>query len=105
MPGSPPINTNEPGTMPPPNTRFNSWSRVSIRTSFATPTSSNVRGTLRALLCVCHELAETVLLTTSSAKVFHAPHDGHLPTHLADSAPHSLQKKRVLVLAIENTCN
>ena len=28
-----------------------------------------------------------VTLITSSANVFHSPHDGHLPTHLLDFDP------------------
>jgi hypothetical protein len=44
IPGSPPINTNEPGTNPPPNTRFNSLLDVSMRVSSDVSTSCNRTG-------------------------------------------------------------
>jgi hypothetical protein len=37
---------------------------------------------------------------TSSTKVFHCWHDGHLPSHLALSKPQLWQKYAILVLAI-----
>jgi hypothetical protein len=40
-------------------------------------------------------LADLGLLTGSSTNVFHSLHAGHCPNHLADSYPHSLQKKAV----------
>jgi hypothetical protein len=42
------------------------------------------------------------LTITSSTKVFHSSHEGHLPTHFALSCPQLLQKKAVLVLLIKN---
>jgi len=36
----------------------------------------------------------------SSTKVFHAPHDGHLPNHLGASKPQLWQKYAILDLAI-----
>jgi hypothetical protein len=35
---------------------------------------------------------------TSSTKVFHCSHEGHLPNHFVLSYPQLLQKKAVLVL-------
>ena len=40
--------------------------------------------------------------TTSSTKVFHCSHDGHLPNHFALSCPQLLQKNAVFVLLINN---
>ena len=40
------------------------------------------------------------LPTTSSTSVFHSPHAGHLPTHLADSYPQLRQKNAFFNLAI-----
>ena len=37
----------------------------------------------------------------SSLKVFHSLQAGHLPSHLADSYPHELQKKAFRTLAIK----
>jgi hypothetical protein len=39
-------------------------------------------------------------VTTSSANEFHAPHEGHLPSHFADSYPQLLQKNNVFAFAI-----
>ena len=34
-------------------------------------------------------------LTLSSTILFQAPHEGHLPSHFGESAPHSVQNQRV----------
>jgi hypothetical protein len=73
-----------------------------MRMSDADAISDNFRG------CACRDddsvrhsfLPPSDFVTTSSANEFHAPHDGHLPSHLADSYPHALQKNNVFVLAI-----
>src|SRR5687768_16741273 len=103
MPGSPPINTNDPGTIPPPKTRFNSASCVTILVSLPASTSSIFTG----LFCLCLKVSclhsflfASCFCMTSSTSEFHVPHDGHLPCHLADSWPHCWQKKDVFVLAI-----
>ena len=43
---------------------------------------------------------EGALATTSSAKVFHSPHEGHLPSHLGASKPQLRQKYAFLTLAM-----
>ncbi len=40
-------------------------------------------------------------MTTSSANEFHALHDGHLPSHFADSYPQLLQKNNVFDFAMK----
>ena len=46
IPGSPPINTSEPGTIPPPRTRLSSPILVWIRSSFSAFTASILTGSL-----------------------------------------------------------
>ena len=46
IPGSPPIKTSDPGTIPPPKTRFNSSDLVGIRSSFSAFILSNLTGSL-----------------------------------------------------------
>ena len=87
IPGSPPSRIIDPGTMPPPNTRFSSPSPVSIRSSAFAFTSDNFKGR--------EELAPTIEATrfplvetsTSSTKLFHSPQVEHFPTHLDSFAP------------------
>src|SRR5690242_1562104 len=100
MPGSPATSIREPGTMPPPSTRLSSASWVSSRT--CAPLSTSPR--LTVLGCPgnssFHFSEAFPVVVTSSAKVFHCPHEGHLPVHLALSYPQFWQKKAVLVLLI-----
>ena len=94
IPGSPPTNVSEPGTMPPPNTRFSSPIPALILSSFPRDTSDSREGS-----ALCLAPAETVftvppipldvMFTLSSVNVFHALQPGHCPIHLADSYPHS----------------
>src|SRR5687768_8942769 len=91
MPGSPPINTSEPGTMPPPSTRFSSSSPVPIRYSGEDSISSSVFAEMvfeRGVVCL-HSflLFPSSFDIISSAKLFQELHDGHFPSHLADSYP------------------
>ena len=88
MPGSPPMSTSEPGTMPPPSTRSNSSMPLRARSS--------------AVSSICVSVlagavgAETVLLRSGpvggaagvgscSSILFQAPQDGQRPIHFADS--------------------
>ena len=84
-----------PGTKPPPNTRFSSWSCISIRGSSCDEISFS-RNTLAASRPL-EEMVSPPMLpfhleedggrVLNSLNVFHWPHAGHLPIHLADSCP------------------
>ena len=90
MPGSPPNKTNEPGTMPPPSTRFSSSSCMSRRASSVPAMSDRGRGRFCLPLDAdAKDVCRTVVSCriTSSTNEFHAPHEGHLPTHLGESCP------------------
>ena len=101
IPGSPPINTNEPGTSPPPNTRFNSSSCISIRGSSSASISFKVTGLALAVsIPETGRRLEGSLRTISSTYVFHSPQEGHFPTHLGDSCPQLLHTYTVFSLAI-----
>ena len=85
MPGSPPKSTNEPGTRPPPSTRFSSASFMSIRGSSSVDTSSIATGRDVAFSlndAICAALSVRILFST---KLFHAPQAGHLPAHFGES--------------------
>src|ERR1051325_9291129 len=101
IPGSPPNKTMEPGTNPPPSTRFNSRSGIFIRCSFVSEISLTNCGL--AARCVLCEIPDTFssLLITSSTYVFHSPHEAHLPTHFGDCAPQFWQKKLVFVFVFD----
>ena len=100
MPGSPPTSTIDPLTMPPPSTRSNSAICVVCRSSLTVEISLIVFGVSSeaAFLVFCDCLE--VLSTISSTKVFHSPHAGHCPAHLADSCPQFWQKNTVFCFAI-----
>ena len=96
IPGSPPSNTIEPGTNPPPSTRLSSPSRMSMRGSSLADMLRSGSGReppeLRPRLT--DEAADAAdawpavsAATRISLNVFHWPQLGHLPIHLADSCP------------------
>ena len=93
IPGSPPTNTSEPVTMPPPNTRSSSPIPVKVRTSSLVTISDNFDGS-RCSVTVTERPA-AVFTTGSSTKESHSLHPGHCPSHFGDSNPHSLQKNVV----------
>ena len=79
----------EPGTKPPPSTRFNSRIPVSIRSSRRR--SSRVMG-----VAVGWDLRRSIAppgartaISLSSTIVFHDPHPGQRPIHLGEAYPHS----------------
>ena len=104
IPGSPPNKTMLPGTRPPPNTRFNSPSCMSIRgSSFAetsrslwgllanpdtAPTATPWRKEVAAWRAACVPVSAEIRI---SLNVFHCPQLGHLPIHFALSCPQLLQ--------------
>ena len=111
MPGSPPSSTMLPGTSPPPSTRFNSASCMSMRGSSCDEMSFS-RSTLPVAnaedcaevplfrpFLVSPSLGEE-LATLISLNVFHWPQAGHLPIHLADSCPQLSQTYMILSFAI-----
>src|SRR5690606_21394356 len=91
MPGSPPMRIKDPGTMPPPNVRLSSLSLVTMRDSRPCSISLSLFGC--AMRCVDANVERrsffptSCFCMTSSRKVFHELHDGHFPSHLADSYP------------------
>ena len=97
IPGSPPMSVIEPGTIPPPNTRSSSKSVVLMRGSSSAVTSDSLTGS--GACCPmpvrAWRLRRSLLTLLLSGRmvisfiVFHAPHEGHRPTHLGESIPHS----------------
>src|ERR1700742_1774556 len=103
MPGSPPISTSDPATMPPPSTRLNSLSGVSMRCSSLKVISGIWMGLLARWVVVevafqsgTEPLGFSMI---SSTKVFHWLQLGPLPSLLAASKPQLWQKYAILVLA------
>jgi hypothetical protein len=96
MPGSPPIKTSIPLTMPPPITRSNSRTPVAARAS-----PVYLRSRIRSGLGNCRSetpplLAFPVTLVLS-LRVPQLPQEGHFPLHLVVSKPQSAQKKMVAI--------
>ena len=91
IPGSPPTNTKDPGTMPPPSTLSSSPIFVSFLSSSESLMSFNTTGSaLRKPFCRPLPVEDTFFVeTVSSTNVFHALHPGHCPIHFEDSYPHS----------------
>ena len=101
MPGSPPSNTSDPGTSPPPNTRFSSSSCMSMRGSSPVAISFSVSG--RAFSKVnpgAARLSVAAGRSTCSFIEFHVPHEGHRPAHLGESYPHSVHTYAIFSFAI-----
>ena len=91
MPGSPPINTTPPSTMPPPNTRSNSSWPVGVRAMSVAAMSPSVATSAALASDVKRFFTADGFWATDSIKVFHAPQAGHLPSHLELTPPQSLQ--------------
>src|SRR5258708_34786633 len=99
MPGSPPMRTMEPGTMPPPSTRSNSPMPDGMRGVSEASTTSYGLGRPPASLRSDGArplLAAVGTSCRSSTKLFHSPQSGHRPSHLLLSNPHAWQPKTVL---------
>src|SRR5205823_4447663 len=84
-PGSPPSNTSEPGTSPPPSTRSSSGTPLEIRAASATSTSTS-RSSGFGGTWDCETWP-----TTSSTSVPNAEQPGHLPNQRPAVYPHSVQ--------------
>ena len=87
MPGSPPISTKDPGTIPPPKTLLSSESFKSILGLFDVSISFILIGFDEDWLLV--NPMETVFgfCTTSSTNEFHSLQALHCPSHLGYLAP------------------
>src|SRR5436190_10963140 len=92
MPGSPPTNTTDPGTIPPPSTKSNSRRPVCHRSNPTVPTADRRTGGLPDGTTCFLSARGPVRPTTSSTSVFHAPHASQRPPHLGCSAPQSVQR-------------
>src|SRR6266550_8578690 len=93
MPGSPPTNTTDPGTMPPPKTKSNSRRPVCHRRTPAPSPRADRRTGGRADGELAGRCARPAVRPTgSSTSVFHAPHASQRPPHLGWSAPQSVQR-------------
>src|SRR6185369_1476453 len=93
MPGSPPISTSVPGTMPPPRTRSNSVTPDGRRRSSCGSISVNATAlTSRSLNPLLPRRDGCVF---SSTNEFHSPHSGHLPSHLPERCPQLWQANNV----------
>src|SRR3977135_1954628 len=102
MPGSPPTNSTEPRTNPPPVTRSSSVMPDGRRgASLLFPvsdSSANVRPLRRERTETGIEVAPVV---SSSASVFHSPHESHLPCQRLYAAPQFWQTKERVDLAMK----
>src|SRR5262245_56473359 len=93
MPGSPPINTAEPGTNPPPATRSSSPMPVTTRAGCGSPPVSPTSLPDRPLGRLAPLAPEAGIPAASSMMVFHSPQLSHRPDHLAWTAPQDWQTK------------
>ena len=98
IPGSPPTSTREPFTIPPPITLSSSELPVLSLCSILSEISSSDSGFDKTPISLCWTWDS--FCSTSSTRVFHCPHSGHLPIHFGDSLPHSLHTNFVFTLAI-----
>ena len=97
MPGSPPISTTWPSTMPPPSTRSSSPWPVGVRATSTASISASGRtpaeGASAAKAPPSRFLppAAAVGSATVSSSEFQAPQPGHLPSQRGLVAPQALQ--------------
>ena len=102
MPGSPPISTTEPGTMPPPSTRSNSANPVGSRGTVSTGTSDSraIDEVSASMPAAGRRPPASFFGSRNSSSVFQAWQAGHCPSHLAVVLPHSRQTNWVLAVAM-----
>src|SRR2546423_5174436 len=101
-PGSPPIRTTLPGTMPPPSTRLSSAQASGVRAeaSVGISLSRTTRAAARGL-----DFDSLVAFRTwNSCSVFQARQCGHWPAQRRLSPPHSVQTKVMVDLGIGRLC-
>src|SRR6185437_4267073 len=99
MPGSPPTNSADPGTSPPPVTRSNSAMPVGRRWGAASSVFRSSRVILRPLTRRAAPEPRGGAMP-SSVMVFQPPQASHLPDHFAWVAPQDWQTKLVEDLAM-----
>ena len=97
MPGSPPISTSEPLTMPPPSRRSTSALPRDTRSSCVVDTSLSASGFREPPGTVRAAALLPPVTTSFSTMVFHSPQAGHRPIHLLYSLPQWLQNHTDLV--------
>src|SRR6184192_3451180 len=101
MPGSPPTNSTEPLTKPPPVTRSSSAIPEGRRgASWLLPVNVS-SANLRPLRLERIEAGIVVAPVSSSTSVFHSPQDSHLPCQRLCAAPQFWQTKERAFLAME----
>src|SRR5215510_6160026 len=83
MPGSPPSNTSEPGTTPPPSTRSNSLTPDGNRVDTTASTSEYNRAPFPPSAGTIPPFG-VAGIATSSTNEFHAPQSGQRPSHFGD---------------------
>src|SRR5919204_6701987 len=93
-PGSPPIRTRLPETMPPPSTRLSSPHSSLVRGASSAPSSVSAMARARSRGLGLESFV--ALRTWNSCSVFHARQCGHWPAHRRLSPPHSVQTKVVV---------
>ena len=88
MPGSPPMSSAEPGTMPPPVTRSSSVRPVEKRGASPVRPLRPSKAMTRPLppLRASPEPGGATT-SASSISVFHSSHEGHLPAQRGETAP------------------
>ena len=92
MPGSPPSSTRDPLTSPPPSTRSSSEMPVRNRMS-SLALMSPIWDTGAARFPPVPPREAGADRGAACSKVFHWPQEGHFPSHLMLSYPHSRQTK------------
>src|SRR5512143_2267452 len=104
MPGSPPISTIEPGTMPPPSTRSNSPMPEDTRCSSEPSIASQGLGEEGGSGSVCASGRPLpgggASSWRSSTKLFHSPQSGQRPSHFELPKPQAWQTKTVRILVM-----
>ena len=83
IPGSPPINTAEPGTNPPPKTLSNSSISVIFRGDQSNGPDKGINSIAPLIFLFFRLLPGREGSTCSSITEFQAPHASHCPLHLA----------------------
>src|SRR6267143_1130318 len=101
-PGSPPIRTRLPGTMPPPSTRLSS--PQARRALGACSAAISTRGVARAAWSGRALDLLSAFLIWNSCSVFQARQWGHWPAQRRLSPPHSVQTKVMFDLGIARLC-
>ncbi len=81
IPGSPPMSTTEPGTIPPPNTRLSSPMGTGMRSK---PSAEICGKGWGSLVGVTEGRGRSSRSITVSTMVFHSPQLGQRPIHLGE---------------------